>query len=233
MFVDWFLTGKDCYDNRKEKKLRCPAWCDRVLWRIGKHSANTAQGFQSESDDTDDGSVADEGDDTDNNSSQAFPGSAKEQTVPELVPGDSALEVELNLDSEMGAQGGATSGGKGGTSSEKKFLLQDSQSALNGKAGGTSSASPLYECQESVELMMYDRCDNVISDHKPVRAILNLKVKRLVNVVFNLSGTDFSIFFLSAEWTGRRSNWRASPSIASSVTSRRHSVSSHVTSGTI
>lgn len=172
------FSGKDCYDNRKEKKLRCPAWCDRVLWRIGKHSATTAQGFQSDSDDTDDGSVADEGDDTDNNSSLAFNGSTKEQMVPELVPSDSALEVELNLDSELGFQGGeSTKKGKVGMSVEKKLLLQGDQADVTGKVAAVSGSS-LYECQESVELMMYDRCDNVISDHKPVRAVLNLKVKR-------------------------------------------------------
>lgn len=32
-----YIPGKDLYDNRKESKKRCPAWCDRILWRIGKH----------------------------------------------------------------------------------------------------------------------------------------------------------------------------------------------------
>jgi hypothetical protein len=32
-------------------------------------------------------------------------------------------------------------------------------------------------CEELVELKKYDRCANKISDHKPVRALLNVKVK--------------------------------------------------------
>ena len=31
---------------------------------------------------------------------------------------------------------------------------------------------------EAVELMSYDRLMNTLSDHKPVKAMLNLKVKR-------------------------------------------------------
>ena len=28
-----YQPGYDCYDQRPEKKIRAPAWCDRVLWR--------------------------------------------------------------------------------------------------------------------------------------------------------------------------------------------------------
>jgi hypothetical protein len=31
-----FIPGKDVYDDRKDKKMRCPAWCDRILWRCGR-----------------------------------------------------------------------------------------------------------------------------------------------------------------------------------------------------
>lgn len=29
-----YIPGTDLYDDRKDKKMRCPAWCDRILWRV-------------------------------------------------------------------------------------------------------------------------------------------------------------------------------------------------------
>lgn len=29
-----YIAGQDIYDQRPEKKMRCPAWCDRVLWKV-------------------------------------------------------------------------------------------------------------------------------------------------------------------------------------------------------
>lgn len=37
-----FIPGKNVYDDRKDKKMRCPAWCDRILWRCGKPSKQYA-----------------------------------------------------------------------------------------------------------------------------------------------------------------------------------------------
>jgi hypothetical protein len=38
-----YIPGEDVYDDRPEKKMRAPAWCDRVLWycRMGNNSVNT------------------------------------------------------------------------------------------------------------------------------------------------------------------------------------------------
>ena len=32
-----YIPGTHEYDRRPDKKMRCPAWCDRVLWKKGKH----------------------------------------------------------------------------------------------------------------------------------------------------------------------------------------------------
>jgi hypothetical protein len=31
-----YIPGTNQYDQRPEKKIRIPAWCDRILWRLGK-----------------------------------------------------------------------------------------------------------------------------------------------------------------------------------------------------
>eukprot|EP00945_MAST-04E_sp_MAST-4E-sp1_P001097 g1097.t1 len=36
-----FIPGTDQFDNRKEKKMRVPAWCDRVLWRVRSGNQST------------------------------------------------------------------------------------------------------------------------------------------------------------------------------------------------
>ena len=34
-----YIPGERGYDRRPEKKLRLPAWCDRVLWKVGGGSS--------------------------------------------------------------------------------------------------------------------------------------------------------------------------------------------------
>jgi hypothetical protein len=29
-----YIAGADAYDRRPDGKLRCPSWCDRILWRL-------------------------------------------------------------------------------------------------------------------------------------------------------------------------------------------------------
>ena len=31
-----YIPGSNQYDERPDGKLRCPAWCDRILWRVLK-----------------------------------------------------------------------------------------------------------------------------------------------------------------------------------------------------
>lgn len=36
-----FIPGTDRFDDRKEKKMRMPAWCDRILWRVSGGNDST------------------------------------------------------------------------------------------------------------------------------------------------------------------------------------------------
>lgn len=36
-----YQPGTDEYDRRPEKKIRAPAWCDRILWRLAKEGAES------------------------------------------------------------------------------------------------------------------------------------------------------------------------------------------------
>ena len=46
-----FVAGTDEYDRRPDRKLRCPGWCDRILWKtnnslyFGESSADDQDGF--------------------------------------------------------------------------------------------------------------------------------------------------------------------------------------------
>ena len=96
-----YLHRSSEYDRRAEKKARCPAWCDRVLWRTA---------------------------------------ASREQEVL----------VNTGLPSNRAATVGSGSAG---------FDL------------------PMHS--ENVELMCYNAGSSGISDHKPVYASLNVKVKRV------------------------------------------------------
>lgn len=200
-----YIPGQDAYDNRKDKKLRCPAWCDRVLWRIGRNSSTLlAREGDGDGGDGEESSISSSG----GGGGQG----ASERTVPELAVSPSALEVEANLDCELSSAqrtalkasevfGGVPLKGTPDSSSVTSSstilspvsektpakLASDLADAVVGMSGmrdgvsGNAGAAPVgsgFGCQESVELMAYDRCGNCISDHKPVRAVLNLKVKR-------------------------------------------------------
>lgn len=38
-----YQPGTDSYEQRSEKKLRAPAWCDRILWRVNKKTSTVRQ----------------------------------------------------------------------------------------------------------------------------------------------------------------------------------------------
>lgn len=229
----WFYcapsAGKDAYDNRKEKKLRCPAWCDRVLWRIGKHSATAAVQFEGEAAD---GEVSG---DSDGDIARRSGRRQQSAAVPESAPSQAAhegAELTLNCGADSVSGKSSTSSGRFASpalSPKSPVTASDvagAISSMSGMAGAQTCAETSGGCEESVELMEYDRCPNRISDHKPVRALLNLRVKRCAPHLFLrlvrrscfscCSGlnTNRGIICrsLRAEWTGRPLRQLASPS---------------------
>lgn len=113
-----FIAGTDEYDRRPEKKLRVPAWCDRILWRVGK--------------------VKDK--------------------LPKITPPNST---------------------DGNSPQESDRTLQDGLSPLQ-NSKGTAEGDTKEGCVEWVQLLRYQRCDNTISDHRPIRSSFNIAVKRYV-----------------------------------------------------
>ena len=97
-----FVRGTDMYDQRSDKKVRCPSWCDRVLWR-------TAASLKQDS------------------------AVSPSPETPDTTSTNST----------------------------------------------TSSAVGFPMPFENVELMTYSRGSSTVSDHKPVYASLNVKVKRV------------------------------------------------------
>ena len=107
-----FIRGTDTYDQRPDKKVRCPSWCDRVLWRT-----------------------------------------------------TASLEQEQR-DTERAAAIAAAGGDP-----------REGSVALTSSAARPGSGYPMP--YENVELMCYSQGHSSISDHKPVFASLNVKVKRI------------------------------------------------------
>lgn len=110
-----FIAGTDEYDRRPEKKMRVPAWCDRILWRIGKskHVSSAAVGSSSGS-----------------------------------------FEVSAQVDTELYTRDDDVPG----------------------------SSRVVCNLIEQVEQLTYQRCDNIISDHRPIRSSFNVTVKRCLSV---------------------------------------------------
>lgn len=156
-----YLVGSDEYDRRLDGKSRCPAWCDRVLWRVGKglHRINELTkklGGQSNAD------VYSALIGVFDSISAPFPNLLMQYLDSLLLPipgASSVTSAALRLSQELS-----------GDNADVSQLLQ----ILHGR--GTL---------EKVELLDYGSFSgSTISDHKPVRAILNVKYKRFVHYCF-------------------------------------------------
>jgi len=149
-----YIPGSNIYDRREEKKKRCPAWCDRILWRVGKgveRLKSSLMNFRN------DGNIL--------------------LDVMRL-PYPSSIQY---LD-PVGIQ----------TLSQELFIKKKKVLSILEKGAQRENLSDLsideirtiirefYERSnvEQVELFGFERCDSNLSDHKPVKALLSLDIKK-------------------------------------------------------
>ena len=90
--------------------------------------------------------------------------------MPTLKPTPGILEIEANLNSELTLPHPAL---KEKSTTEAETMEEDGEQTANDRR-----LLEEFDCEETIELMYYNRCNNVISDHKPVRAVLNVKIKK-------------------------------------------------------
>lgn len=107
-----YVAGTDEYDRRPDRKLRCPGWCDRILWKTSRQ----------------------------NSSSLFFRG-------------------EQGLKEQNGQEREVIGGG--------------------GKGQNQHTPDCFEEDMDYVKAISYERCENTISDHKPIAATFRLCTLRL------------------------------------------------------
>lgn len=231
-----YIAGLDEYDRRKDKKMRCPAWCDRILWRVGRPSVDAWITNSSVSDKDENGGSEDEGlvttrsnvDLINPSTSRIFPNTCTSSntkhnntvsfsSIREEQEGKEEEIVNSSDDDEDEPNQRRTS--LEGQRSEEELAEKVRRRHKSFRLGSASMELPLayhsksandmqveashseteedadneqkeqnkqmeekeeigLEAMETVELMSYTRRSNLISDHKPVTALLNVKLKR-------------------------------------------------------
>lgn len=148
-----YIPGSDIYDRREDKKKRCPAWCDRILWRVGKGTErlkSVLMNFRA------DGNILLD--------MMKLPYPSAVQNLDPAVIQNLSQELFVKKKKvlsilEKGAQRENLSDM---TAEEMRSIIQ-----------------AFYERSkiEQVELMGFERCESMLSDHKPVKALFSLDVK--------------------------------------------------------
>lgn len=146
-----FIPGTDEYDNRPDKKLRPPAWCDRILWRVkdsGKISGK-ARDASAPVDDTQ---------------------SASDAALPSTV-GTAPVSIE---DNDISVTNGLMTVAQE-LRSPVEVLRREAQK-IDDTHSSDNGRNEQYVTQLSYTRSMTPR----ISDHKPVSAIFDCGVRELV-----------------------------------------------------
>lgn len=98
-------------------------------------------------------------------------------TLPTLAPTPGIIEIEANINTELSSPSEANAALKG-IASKTVDRTENNEDEEEEGAANNRRLMEEFDCEETVELMYYNRCNNVISDHKPVRAVLNVKIKK-------------------------------------------------------
>lgn len=202
-----YIAGTSQYDRRPDGKNRCPAWCDRILWRCGRSLEKIQAVMKRElrGELFDNLSML-------NNIYDTFSAPYPSDIVTFLSGFFSSGFAQDETDREEGEDFSRMSdfgraGGEGrarGRSDEVADRASQGEDSLAENAMATldfddfdrdrrmsereierSNMNRLLQAiygrgsVEKVELIFYDCVpDLVISDHKPVRALMNLKYKK-------------------------------------------------------
>lgn len=278
-----YIAGQDEYDRRKDKKMRCPAWCDRILWRVGQPAADIddddidarhQSAAESDDDDSEDEGLVIAGHHSNielinASTSSVFPiaaNTSRHNSIKNLsnVSFSSCIKTDKEQQQEGGAEDDIIYNSDDDDEDEaldktphspqqrrmslerqaseeelaekvrqrhNSFRLDSANSmelllAYDSKSEGMQVVASHSETEEdpttdehkqekeqrkqedesgleameTVELMSYTRRSNLISDHKPVAALFNIKLKRYCCLFINLFAVKITGFCIRVDW---------------------------------
>jgi hypothetical protein len=145
-----YIPGSDTYDNRPDKKLRPPAYCDRIMWKVRQPVA-----------------VADGAGATD----------VEEET--DLLGVSAAPEAEAAADPDAPAPGGLLKVARQLRSPHEVRAEAGLLATCSGAGAGAGPAPGVAYGEHSVTQLYYNRSLTPrMSDHKPVIALFDCGLRR-------------------------------------------------------
>ena len=165
-----YIPGTDSFDRRPEKKNRCPAWCDRVLWRT-RTEKNTTLILHQSCTRTGAGREGSTGTTTPNSQDKDKDGDNKDLNADE----ESAFyqEAEIGQGFSSTRMGLTSAAGKDSFAEETKAIRENIFSDYSSNGLGNPEST-------TAQLMLYNYVRSFrLSDHKPVTAKINIRVRRV------------------------------------------------------
>ena len=152
-----YIPGSPEYDRRPEKKNRCPAWCDRILWRT--RVTSTSKAVSQFHEQLNRSAAPQVKGDTVSNSSGSGKGSSK----------DSVWVTE-----EIGEMGEGFVPLAGTDAYSRYVQTVCARKFANYSCNGLDDPE-----SNSMQLMFYEDIRLFQSDHRPVAALFNMRIRRI------------------------------------------------------